>query len=266
MNSKKLSALAVVAHPDDIEFMMAGTLLLLKDAGADIHMWNLANGCLGSVSHSYRDITRIRWEEAQASAREAGARIYPPIADDLTILYQPDLFVRVAAVVREAKPDIILTQSPQDYMEDHMNTSRLVLTGAFARGMPNLATTPPVAPWGGDTVVYHALPHGLRDGLRRLVHPGQYVDITTVLARKRAMLAQHQSQKEWLDVSQGMDSYLLEMEKMSQQVGRMSGRFEYAEGWRRHLHLGYAAREIDPLRDVLGENCWVDPQYEADLG
>ena len=35
--------LAAAAHPDDIEFMMAGTLLLLKRAGAEIHMWNLAN-------------------------------------------------------------------------------------------------------------------------------------------------------------------------------------------------------------------------------
>mgnify|MGYP000867140096 CR=1 FL=1 len=40
--------LAAVAHPDDIEFMMAGTLFLLKQAGAEIHLWNLANGCCGS--------------------------------------------------------------------------------------------------------------------------------------------------------------------------------------------------------------------------
>src|SRR5262245_2555091 len=150
--------------------MMAGTLLLLKDAGADIYMWNLANGCLGSVSHSYADIKQIRWEEAQAAAREAGAKIYTPIVDDLEILYDTRLVNRVASVVRETKPDIILTQSPQDYMEDHMNTSRLVVSGAFVRAMPNLATTPPVPPWDGDTVIYHALPHGLHDGLRRLVH------------------------------------------------------------------------------------------------
>ncbi|HEX5102756.1 MAG TPA: PIG-L family deacetylase, partial [Pirellulaceae bacterium] len=42
------SALAVAAHPDDIEFLMSGTLMLLRKAGYDIHYWNLANGCCGS--------------------------------------------------------------------------------------------------------------------------------------------------------------------------------------------------------------------------
>src|SRR5260221_7605635 len=88
MNAKKLTVIAIVAHPEDIEFRMAGTLLLLKDAGADIHMWNLANGCLGTTTYSYRDIIRIRWEEAQAAAREIGATIYPPIVDDLAIMYE----------------------------------------------------------------------------------------------------------------------------------------------------------------------------------
>ena len=114
MNTKKLSVLAVVAHPDDIEFMMAGTLLLLKEAGADIHMWNLANGCLGTVSHSYHEIIRLRWEEAQDAAREVGATIYPPIVDDLNSVYDLGIVARVAVVVRDAKPDIILNQSPQD--------------------------------------------------------------------------------------------------------------------------------------------------------
>jgi hypothetical protein len=44
---------------------------------------------------------------------------------------------------------------------------------------------------------------------------------------------------------------------MSRRVGRLSGRFEHAEGWRRHLHLGFSAREQDPLADVLGKHCHV---------
>jgi N-acetylglucosamine malate deacetylase 1 len=36
-------------------------------------------------------------------------------------------------------------------------------------------------------------------------------------------------------------------------VGAMSGRFEYAEGWRRHLHLGFCSELADPLPAVLGE-------------
>ena len=94
------------------------------------------------------------------------------------VRYDPPSLARVASVIRRIQPDIILTQSPQDYMEDHQNTTRLVVT-------------------------------------------------------------------------QGMDAYLSEMERMSREVGRMSGKFEFAEGWRRHSHPGFASEEFDPLCDFL---------------
>jgi LmbE family N-acetylglucosaminyl deacetylase len=266
MPESNLTVLAVVAHPDDVEFHMAGTLLLLKDRGADIHLWNLANGCYGSTVYGYDDIVRIRWEEAQAAAAEAGAAIYPPVVDDMHIFYSADLIAKIAAIVRRVKPHMILTHPPHDYMEDHMNTCRVVLSGAFTRAMPNFVTDPPEAPAPGDTYIYCAMPHGLHDGLRRRVRAEQYVDITRVLARKRSLLAKHRSQKEWLDASQGMDSYLQHMEASGAEVGKLSGRFEFAEGWRRYSHLGYAARPRDPLKEALGDLCWVDPAFDDSLG
>lgn len=250
-----LTVLAVAAHPDDIEFMMAGTLLLLRDAGADIHFWNLANGCYGSEVHPYEVIAALRWQEAQASAREAGASIYPPICDDMGIFYEKSLIARVAARVRQIQPDIILTHAPHDYMEDHMNACRLAVSGAFVRGMPNYISDPPAPAWSGETVIYHALPHGLRDQLRQLVEPEFVVDIASVLARKRSLLAKHESQKAWLDASQGMDSYLIAMEDMCRAVAKTAVVFEFAEGWRRHSHLGFASEAADPLRAALGDRC-----------
>ena len=44
------NVLAIVAHPDDIEFVMAGTLLLLAERGWNTHYFNIANGCLGSMT------------------------------------------------------------------------------------------------------------------------------------------------------------------------------------------------------------------------
>jgi N-acetylglucosamine malate deacetylase 1 len=265
-STQPLVAMAIGAHPDDIEFTMAGTLLLLKQRGAEIHMWNLANGSCGTAVHNRDDIIRLRADEARASAHIAGAVIHAAIADDLAIFYAPELMAQVAAVIRDVKPTILLVPSPQDYMEDHSNTCRLAVTAAFTRGMCNYVAQPLVAPWEGETTLYHAMPHGLRDGLRRLVRPGQYVDIASTIDIKRTMLSQHHTQKDWLDVSQGMDSYLHEMENMGLQVGHLSGRFQYAEGWRRHSHLGFSATDDDPLQLLLGAGCWVDPAYEHSLG
>jgi hypothetical protein len=87
-----------------------------------------------------------------------------------------------------------------------------------------------------------------------------------VQAGKHAALAAHESQQDWLQASQGMNSYLQAMTDMSEAVGRLSGRFAHAEGWRRHLHLGFSGSEIDPLRDALGEDYLVNEAYERELG
>lgn len=259
-DAPKKAAMAVGAHPDDIEFMMAGTLLLLEQAGYDIHMWSLANGCCGTAVHDREDIVRIRLEESRNSARVAGSALHEPIVNDLEILFEPSLVARVAAVLRAVKPDIILVPAPDDYMEDHINTSRVLVTGAFARGMLNFRTEPEVEPWQGKTVIYHAMPHGLTDGLGKLIWPGWYVDIGPVIDTKRRMLECHASQEVWLCASQAAppaDS----MVEMCARAGEMSGRFRYAEGWRRHSHLGFCAPGDDPLSLVLEDACMVDGRH-----
>lgn len=259
------AVLAIAAHPDDIEFMMAGTLLRLKEAGYALHMMNVASGHCGTVSDDRETIIARRWEESQASAKALGAQMHRYIVDDLEILYTLDQLRKVTAVIREVAPSIVLTQSPRDYMEDHTNACRLAVSAAFSRGMRNFLTEPERPPLVNEVTVYHALPWGLRDGLRRRVRPGQYVDITPMLARKREALACHRSQKEWLDRSQGLDSYLIVMEDMAREVGRWSGAFEYAEGWRRHSHLGFCGENSDPLKEVLGERCRICEDYERAL-
>jgi len=264
--STKTIALAAGAHPDDIEFMMAGTLLRLKESGVDIHMWNLSTGYCGSDTLSSEETSQIRWNEARNSAKVADATIHPPISEDIDILYDKTHITKVAAVIRNIKPNIILVPAPQDYMEDHQNTSRILVTAAFVRGMKNFITSPPVETWNGFTAIYHAMPHGLRNSIRKLVRPGQYVDITPVINQKSKMLSMHKSQKDFLDITQEIGSYLSLMESMSKQVGIMSGHYEYAEGWRRHAHWGFGPIDYNPLSEILASACWTDPEYEKSLG
>src|SRR5690348_4873838 len=112
-------AIAIGAHPDDIEFYMAGTLLRLRQAGFETHYFNLAAGNCGSTQHRSSQTRVLREQEARAAAKILDARFHPSVASDLEILYEPDLLRRVAAVIREVSPTILLTHSPQDYMEDH---------------------------------------------------------------------------------------------------------------------------------------------------
>jgi len=259
------SAIAIFAHPDDIEFVAAGTLLLLRERGWETHYFNLSTGNCGSAEFGPAKTRRVRLAEAKAAAKILGAHFHPPICDDLEILYEVKTLRRVAAAIRAARADVVLTHSPQDYMEDHTNTCRLAVTAAFTHGMPNFRSIPPRATYAHDVTVYHAMPHGLCDPLRRKIVPGAFVNTTSVHATKLAALAAHRSQQGWLDVSQGMNSYLRSMEEMSHAVGRLSKKFKFAEGWRRHLHLGFSAREIDPLAAVLGKDCQVNHAYETAL-
>lgn len=256
---------AVAAHPDDIEFTMAGTLLRLREAGWELHYMNIANGSCGTAVDDRETIVMTRTAESQEAARLIGATWHPPICNDLEVYHNNEQIGRVCSVIRQIRPRIILAQSPRDYMEEHMNASRIAVTAAFCRGMRNYPVTPYVSPVADDVTLYHALPHGLRGPLRQRIVAGQYVDITPVLERKRDMLACHRSQKEWLDESQGMDAYLVTLEEFSREVGVQSGVFEFAEGWRRHSHLGYSATESDPLAEALGDLCLINEDYERSL-
>ena len=259
------AAMAIAAHPDDIEFLMAGTLRLLHEAGWDTHYLTLANGCCGSLTHGLAETTRLRRREARESARMLGAAFHPSLTGDMTILYGMPLLRRLAAVIRKVSPTVLLVPSPQDYMEDHTETCRLAVSATFVRSLPNFRTVPPRRPTSQDVTIYHAMPHGLRDPLRRKVVPGLFVDTTRVHALKQRALGAHRTQAGFLADTQSMGSYLRVMEDMSAEVGRQSGRFRHAEGWRRHLHYGYCAADADPLAGALGPACLVSRRYEADL-
>ncbi len=244
-------AMAIAAHPDDIEFVMSGTLMLLGKSGYELHYMNVANGSCGSVIAGPRETAAIRTAEAENAASLIGATFYEPLVNDLEILYTQELVARLCAVLRQAQPEILLVPSLTDYMEDHINTARIAVTAAFCRNMPNFPTHPAVAPTFQDMAVYHAMPMGLTDQTRNPVIPGEFVDVTGVMDDKRRMLACHKSQKEWLDESQGHDNYIHLMDDMCGKVGARSGAFTFAEGWIRHLHLGFGPEDFDPLRAAL---------------
>ncbi len=261
-------AFAVASHPDDIEFVMAGTLLLLKDAGYEIHYMNIANGSCGTNQYDQETIIKMRRQEAIDACELVGAVFHESLVNDLEVFYERDTLFKVGAMMREVAPEIVLTHYPFEYMEDHTNAGRLAVSAAFCRGMTNFPANPPTPVVDQQVTVYHCLPYGLHDPLRRQVYPDFYVDISGKIDIKRDMLAQHRSQKDWLDSSQGYDSYLNTMCDQCREIGKQSGKFEYAEGWIRHLHLGFCGPDDDPLSKTLADKvefCGREKNHSAKM-
>jgi hypothetical protein len=67
------------------------------------------------------------------------------------------------------------------------------------------------------------------------------------------MYNEFERQQEWLDSSQGMNSYLQTMWDLGADAGQQSGQFQYAEGWRRREHWGFCGADDDPLRAALAD-------------
>ena len=162
------SVIAIVAHPDDIEFLFAGTMLQLSAKGWDLHYMSVASGNCGSIEMDPTTTRQTRKEEAMKAAYLLGANFHPAICDDLEIVYSVDLLRKLASVIRTVQPDIVLTHSTDDYMIDHMETARLTMTAAFSHGMPNFKTEPETPHLIDHNIsLYHAMPHGLIDGYRK---------------------------------------------------------------------------------------------------
>jgi len=249
----KQRVFAIAAHPDDIEFGMSGTMIHLANAGCELHYMNIANGSCGTAEYDTEPIVSIRLEEAKNAAKSIGATFHAPLVPDLEIYYTKELVAQLSSVVRDVAPDILLIHSPQDYMEDHTNACRVAVTAAFTRGMQNYQVDPPRAPVDNEVTVYHAQPYGNRDAMNHKVIPDIFIDIGEVLKKKTDMLAEHKSQKNWLDQSQGFNAYLDIMKAHARELGEISSQCEFAEGWRMHNPVGFCSPESNPLVDLLPE-------------
>jgi LmbE family N-acetylglucosaminyl deacetylase len=252
---RAMNALAVMAHPDDIEFTCAGTLALLKRAGWNIFLATMTPGDVGSMRLSREAISEIRRAEAAASAAILGAGYACLEFDDLAIVYGAEAKRRVCGLIRQQRPDLIIAPASVDYMADHEETSRIVREAAFASTVPNFALgsgVKPAPPCEKIPAILCADPIGLCNSEGKLVRAGQAVDISSVIDIKEKMLAAHESQRSWLKAQHGEDEYILSMKRWSAQRARDFKRkaVRYAEGFRRHLGHGFPKQ--DCLTEALG--------------
>lgn len=240
--------LGIFAHPDDAEFLCAGTLSLLRKAGWEVHIATLAPGDKGTAEYSREDISRIRKEEAGNAARVIGATYHCLEFEDVYILYDRASINKTTSLFRKIKPSVVFTSSPADYMIDHEMTSLIVQTACFATGIKNME----VAEEGYEPVpyLYYTDPMEGKDKFGNRIQPSSYVDITGEIGTKQDMLACHASQRNWLMSHHNMDEYVLSMKRFSEQRGKEVN-VEYGEGFRQHLGHGFPQKNI--LKEILGD-------------
>lgn len=244
------TVLAVGAHPDDVEITCAGTLVLLRRAGWDVHVATMTAGDLGSATLPPARIAAVRRREAAASARLIGAPYTCLGFRDLCVVYSEAAKRRVAGFLRLVRPDLLLLPSPVDYMADHEETPRIVREAAFASTIRNWKASfdGRVAPACAKLPsILYADPIDLVDHEGRRVAASLLVDVTDVFPLRERMLACHASQRDWLRRQHGEDEYLAWNRRVAADRARDAGRprVRYAEGFRPHLGHGY------PKDDVL---------------
>ena len=239
--------LSVLAHPDDAEFLCAGTLIrLAREHAWEVHIATMTPGDCGSAELPPEEISRVRRGEGAAAAAVIGATYRCLEERDLLVLYNERALERVTRLLRQVRPRLVLTHSPADYMLDHEMTSTVVRAAAFAAPVPNfLRDRGHGSPLDHIPHLYYCDPIEGKDLLGRPVPPGLVVDISGVLDTKVEMLTRHASQREWLLKHHGMDQYVQAMRDWGAARGRPHG-LACAEGFRQHLGHSY------PQDDLLG--------------
>jgi len=246
-----MRVLCVHAHPDDVEFLAAGTLALLAQTGHSITIVSMTPGDGGSASRGPEETAAIRRKEAAESASIIGAEYVCAEFRDLAVFNSDSSRRRVTELLRRSRPDLVITASPIDYHCDHEATSALVTDACFAASVPNYATSV-----SDPAPALPAIPHlylldsiGGIDRLGASIEPDFVVDIGSTFETKRSMLAAHASQREWLKQQHQIQDPLETMERWTRARGELVG-IEFGEGFRRYG--GHPYPQTPLLEELLG--------------
>jgi LmbE family N-acetylglucosaminyl deacetylase len=248
-------ALAILAHPDDAEFLCAGTLARLRqEHGWAIHIASMTPGDCGSAEYGPEEIARIRRGEGAAAAAAIGATYHCLEERDLRVIYAEPVLEKVTRLLNKVAPQVVLTHSPDDYHLDHEQTSKVVRAATFAAPIGNFLHNRPGAderhpPLAHIPHLFYCDPLEGKDAFGNAIPPGFRIDITSVIEDKARMLACHESQRAWLRKHHGVDNLVDSMREWGATQGQAAG-VRYAEGFRQHL--GHSYPQDNLLATLLG--------------
>ena len=178
----RVDVLAVCAHPDDAELLCGGLLLRCADQGYRTGVLDLTRGELGSAG-----TPQIRAAEAARAAEILGVAVRRNAGlPDGHLRVDPESRWRVAGLIRELRPDVLIVQHDDHRNPDHGAAGLLAREAAFGAGLRN-------APVDGE-------PHRPRKVVHGIAYrehgpwPSFVVDISEQMERKLEAIMAYESQ------------------------------------------------------------------------
>jgi len=136
------TALALMAHPDDAEFLCVGTMLRLAESGWKIHIATAAPGDCGTATQDRWAISARRTDEARRAASLLGAQYHCLDERDGLVVYDKPSLQKCIDLFRRVAPSLVFTHTASDYMMDHVMTSMLARAASFIYAAPNISAFP----------------------------------------------------------------------------------------------------------------------------
>jgi bacillithiol biosynthesis deacetylase BshB1 len=178
----KLDALAVGAHPDDVEFSCGGTLLKLASLGYKVGVLDMARGELGT-----RGTAEIRAKEAEAAARALGLSVRDNLElPDGHMWLNEESRVKMVRKIRLYRPRVIFTHFWEDPHPDHVHTTQIVREASHVAGLAKYDAESGQERFRPQAVAHFMFP--------RTVTPTFVVDISDFAEAKHKAVACYRSQ------------------------------------------------------------------------
>jgi LmbE family N-acetylglucosaminyl deacetylase len=184
------SALAIAAHPDDVEFQAGATLAKWAAAGTVVHHLICTDGSKGSwdVREDTAALVATRQVEQRAAARALGATGEQVFLDNVDGELEAGMAQRaeVCRWIRTLQPDVVLGHDPWKRWRlhpDHRAAGFLCIDGVVAARDPHFFPAQGIA---------HHRPSAIL--LFESEEPDHAEDVTGFLDRKVAALLEHRSQ------------------------------------------------------------------------
>ena len=176
-------------HPDDADFKAAGVTALYTRLGHQVKIVSVTNGNAGHHAMGGAPLAQRRRQEAAAAGKVLGAEYITLDNDDCVLMPTLEIRHQLVRIIREVKPDLVMTPRPNDYHPDHRNTSILVQDAVCMGSVPNLISGVPYLDYT-PTVVY------LWDDFQKPYRfiPDVVVAIDEVIEQKVDALACHECQ------------------------------------------------------------------------